>query len=106
MNVNLPAGPPLFRFGDPAECEKVLTAAGFGPVLVTELPILWPFASPENVVPAVLASTARVGPMMARQSPEQRQKIETAIAEGAKSYATSRGVEIPAPALLAVGRKP
>jgi SAM-dependent methyltransferase len=106
MNVNLPAGPPLFRFGDPAECEKVLTAAGFGSVSVTELPILWPFASPENVVPVVLASTARVGPMLAMQSPEQRQKIETAIAEGAKSYATSRGVEIPAPALLAVGRKP
>lgn len=106
MNVNLPAGPPLFRFGDPGECEKVLTAAGFGSVSVTELPILWPFANPENVVPAVLASTARVGPMLAMQSPEQRQNIETAIAEGAKSYATPRGIEIPAPALLAVGRKP
>jgi SAM-dependent methyltransferase len=106
MNVNLPAGPPLFRFGDSAECEKVLTAGGFAAVSVTELPILWPFANPENVVPAVLASTARVGPMLAMQTPEQRRDIEAAIAEGAKSYATPRGVEIPAPALLAVGQKP
>jgi hypothetical protein len=75
-------------------------------VSVTDLPILWPFANPENVVPTVLASTARVGPMLAMQTQEQRHNIENAIAEGAKSYATPRGVEIPAPALLAVGRKP
>lgn len=106
MNVNLPVGPPLFRFGDTAECEKVLTAAGFVSVSVTELPILWPFVSPEDVVPAVLASTARIGPMLAMQTPEQRHNIENAIAEGAKSYLTPRGVEIPVPALLAVGRKP
>jgi ubiquinone/menaquinone biosynthesis C-methylase UbiE len=106
MNVNLPVGPSLFRFGDPAECEKILTAAGFVSVSMTELPILWPFAKPEDVVPAVLASTARVGPMLAMQTPEQRHNIENAIAEGAKSHATPRGVEIPAPALLAVGRKP
>jgi SAM-dependent methyltransferase len=106
INVNLPAGPPLFRFGDPAECEKVLTAAGFVSVAVTELRIRWPFASPEDVVPAVLASTARVGPMLAMQTPEQRHQIENAIAEGAKTYATPRGIEIPVPALLAFGRKP
>jgi SAM-dependent methyltransferase len=29
MNVNLPAGPPLFRFGELTECETVLRAAGF-----------------------------------------------------------------------------
>lgn len=106
MDVNLPPGPPLFRFGDRTECERILTAAGFASVSVSELAIVWPFDKPEDVVPAVLASTARVGPILAMQTPQQRRNIEDAITEGAKSYATARGVEIPVPSILAVGEKP
>ena len=105
MNVNLPAGPPLFRFGEVSECETVLRAAGFRSVSVTELPMVWPFASLDDIVPAVIASTARLGPILAMQTPEQRGTIENAIAEGAKKYVTPRGVEIPTAVLLAVGHK-
>jgi hypothetical protein len=66
----------------------------------------WHFSTPEAVVPAVVASTGRFGPLLAMQSPEQRQDIETAIAEGARNYVTVRGVEIPTAVLLAVGQKP
>lgn len=106
MNVDLPAGPPLFRFGEPIECEKALSTAGFASVSVAELPMVWSFAKPEDVVPAVLASTARIGPLLAMQAPEQRRNIESAIAEGAKQYVTARGVEIPTAVVLAVGQKP
>jgi SAM-dependent methyltransferase len=105
-DVGLPPGPPLFRYGDPAECDRVLRTGGFTSVSVTELPMVWPFSTPEEVVPGVLASTARVGPMLAMQTPEQRRDIETAIAEGARTYVTPRGVEIPTAVLLAVGQKP
>jgi len=106
MDVNLPAGPPLFRFGDVTECESALRAAGFTSVSVTELPMVWPFSTPEDVVPAVVTSTARIGPILAMQTPEQRRNIERAIAEGAKKYVTARGVEVPTAVLLAVGQKP
>jgi len=106
MSVNLPAGPPLFRFGEVTECESALRAAGFTSVSVTELPMVWPFSTPEDVVPAVVASTARIGPILAMQTPAQRRNIESAIAEGAKRYVTARGVEIPTAVLLAVGQKP
>ena len=105
-NADLPAGPPLFRFGDPSECERVFSAVGFVSLSVTELPMVWPFARPEDVVPTLVASTARIGPMLAMQVPEQRRHIESAIAEGATKYVTARGVEIPTGALLAVGQKP
>ena len=104
--LDLPAGPPLFRFGEPAECEKVLGAAGFVRVPVTELPVVWLFPSAEEVVPMVAAATARLGPMLRMQPPEQRRRVEDAIVEGARKYATARGVEIPSSALLAVGQKP
>ena len=85
LSVNLPAGPPLFRFGEVTECEAVLRAAGFRSESVTELPMVWPFATPDDIVPAVVASTARVGPILAMQTPEQLGIIEKAIAEGPRS---------------------
>lgn len=106
MNVNLPAGPALFRFGDSTECEQALSAGGFNSVSVTEVPMVWRFATPEDVVPGVLASTARVGPILSMQTAEQRRAIESAITEGAGKYAIARGVEIPTAVLMAVGQKP
>jgi len=67
--------------------------------------MVWPFATPEDVVPGVVASTARIGPILAMQTPEQRRNIESAIAEGAKKYVTARGVEIATAVLLALGQK-
>ncbi|MBD2451659.1 methyltransferase domain-containing protein [Nostoc sp. FACHB-152] len=106
MDVNLPPGPPLFRFGDPTECTHVLSATGFTQVSVNELPIKWTFSKPEDVMPTVVISTARLGPMLAMQTSEQRHHIENAIIEGASKYATDNGVEIPASVVLAVASKP
>jgi len=106
MNVNIPAGPPLFRFGEPTECERALNTEGFTSVSVNELPMVWPFPTPEAVVPSVVASTARIGPLLAMQTAEQRRSVESAIAEGAKKYVTAQGgVEIPTSVVLAVGQK-
>lgn len=105
LDVDLPAGPPLFRFGDPAECEQALRAAEFVSVSTREVPMVWPFFTAEDVVPQVLTATARLGAILMKQTPEQRRKIEGAIVEGAKRYATDRGVEIPTAVVLAVGLK-
>ncbi|MDZ8184431.1 MAG: methyltransferase domain-containing protein [Nostoc sp. ChiSLP02] len=105
IDVDLPPGPPLFRFGDPDECKKSLSASGFTSVSITELPIKWTFSRPEDVVPIIITSSARLGPMLAMQTQEQRHNIENAIIEEAKKYATDDGIEIPASVVLAVGRK-
>jgi SAM-dependent methyltransferase len=106
VDVDLPPGPSLFRFGDSAECEQALRAQGFVSVSANEIPMLWPFSAPEEVVPGVVASTARLGPMLSMQTEAQRRKIEDAITEGAKSFTTNQGVAIPTAVLLAVARKP
>ena len=106
MSLDLPLGPPLFRFGDSAECERVLNARGFMSVSVIELPILWTFSAPEEVVPMLVTSSARLGAMLTRQAEEQRHNIESAIVEGAKRYATNGSVKIPASVVLAVSCKP
>jgi hypothetical protein len=53
----------------------------------------------------MIATSARLGPLLAMQSEEQRHNIENAISKGAKKYATNVGIEIPASVLLAVARK-
>jgi SAM-dependent methyltransferase len=106
MDVDLPPGPSLFRFGDPTAGERALRTGGFVTVSVTEPPMVWPFVAPEEVVPGVVASTARLGPLLAMQSAEQRRNIEHAIIEGARTYATGGGVEIPTAVVLAVACKP
>ncbi|AUB36284.1 Ubiqui/menaqui biosynthesis C-methylase UbiE [Nostoc flagelliforme CCNUN1] len=106
MDLDLPPGPPLFRFGERGECERVLIAEGFTEVSVTELPMKWTFSTPEDVMAKVVVSTARLGTILAMQTLEQRRNIENAIIDGASNYATDSGVEIPASIMLAVGYKP
>ncbi|MEH1942722.1 MAG: class I SAM-dependent methyltransferase [Nostoc sp.] len=106
MEVDLPLGPPLFRFGETVECKRVLSSEGFTSVSVTELPIKWTFSTPQDVMPKVVVSTARLGSILVMQTEEQRHNIENAIIEGAKKYVTESGLEIPASVVLAVGHKP
>lgn len=106
LELDLPTGPPLFRFGEPAECETVLKEAGFGETKVIEVPVFWPSASPESFVRELPSSTARIGPMLTMQGDEQRRRIEQAMIEGAKEYATADGIRIPSAVLVASGRKP
>ena len=106
MELDLPPGPSLFRFGDPAECERALSAGGFVSVTMCETPMVWPFSTPESVLPEVVASTARLGPMLSLQSEAQRHNIEHAIIEGAKSHAKDGGIAIPTSVVLATARKP
>ena len=106
LDVPLPAGPPLFRFGEPAECERTLRECGLEVVQTTELAMNWDFESAEHVVPSVLGATARLAPLLSLQTQEQRERIEQAITEGARAYAVGGRVEIPAPMTLAVAQKP
>lgn len=106
LDVDLPVGPPLFRFGDPAECNKVLTDAGFHETSVSPCPIAWASETAEQFLEEILSSTGRLAPMLALQTDEDRKKIEQAIIDGAKSYRVSEGIRIPFTLLVVSGRKP
>jgi SAM-dependent methyltransferase len=106
MDVDLPAGPPLFRFSEPEECERVLAATGFDDIRSIEVPLHWPSASPEDFVREIPTSTGRFGPLLDAQSDAQRPAIEAAIIEGVAKYAASDGLSIPSAFVLASGRKP
>jgi SAM-dependent methyltransferase len=106
LDLPLPQGPPLFRFGERVECERTLRASGFEVVCTRDITLTWEFDSPEQVVPYVTSSSARLAPMMSLQKDEDRRSIEQAIVDGARAYSDGQRVCIPASIVLAVARKP
>jgi SAM-dependent methyltransferase len=105
-HVPLPAGPPFFRFSEPAECERVLAQAGFAETRAQTLPLTWTIPSAEAMYQAFYAGTARTGGLLQAQTGEAAAEIRWALLESTGPYLTVQGeLRIPMPALLAVGRK-
>jgi hypothetical protein len=102
--VELPSGPPVFRFGDPDECGRVLIAFGFRAVTMAELPMVWPFAPADAIVASVIASTARTGPLLAAQTPGSVPPSKPRSL--ARAYSSDGGVAIPTSVVLARDEKP
>ncbi len=101
MNVPLPAGPPFFRFSDPAESRRALEAAGFSDVRWQKIPLVWTIASPEALFDAFWTSAVRTRALLQGQTPEALARIRRAITQAASAAARSGGACIlPMPAVL------
>ena len=106
LQVSLPPAPPIFRFSDPAECEKALTQAGFVDASVVEAPLQWRAPSVPAILDCVYRGTVRTAMLFERQTPEARERIHGAIHEEAERFARGGAYEIAWPAVLAAARKP
>jgi hypothetical protein len=106
-NVQLPAGPPFFRFSERSECMRVLENAGFEQAVIVQLPLVWKLASSADVFEAFYRGSARTGGLLRAQPPVALAKVREAIEKRATAYArTPTRLEIPMPALVVSARKP
>ena len=98
----LPAGPPQFLFGDPAECTGALAAAGFGgEPAFARVALLWRLDSPDAFVETMSHGTVRTAGLLRTLTPEARAAVGDAIRAELAPHATVAGtVELPAVALL------
>jgi SAM-dependent methyltransferase len=106
MDVDLPPGPPLFRFGVADECIALLEGAGFVDVSVSEVNIEWDAQSPEAFYEEVRTSSARLSSLLEAQPGQMKEKVRNAILDGAKKYSTDGQTKVPIAFLLTRGRKP
>jgi SAM-dependent methyltransferase len=104
-SVQLPPGPPFFRFSDPRECTQVLESSGFQSVAITQLPLIWKLDSPADVFEAFYQGSARTGGLLRAQSPATLAKIRAAMEKAAAAYRRHHHLEIPMPALIVSARK-
>jgi SAM-dependent methyltransferase len=105
-DVDLPPGPPFFRFSDPAECKRALLAAGFAQPEVRRLPLVWRVNSTGAVFDALSRGGVRTAAVLRAQTPEALDRIRQAVAVSIEQYAHGATFNVPMPALLASAQKP
>ena len=106
MDVQLPPGPPFFRFSDWAECERVLLAAGFREPRIEEVGQTLHAPSPDALFEMLLRGGVRVSAILNAQTPDALAAISKTVREGASAYASEDEVLIPMPCVLAYATKP
>jgi len=104
--VELPHGPPFFRFSDAEECVRSLIAAGFEAPKVTKIAQRWRLAAGDGLFHAMKDSTVRTAGLLRAQKPTVLNKIRDAMRAELEKYTKNDWVELPMPALIASGVKP
>ena len=103
--IELPEGPPFFRFSDPAECVRELIGAGFANPTVVKVPQIWRLPTGEALFDIMRSSTVRTAGLLHSQKLVVLQKIREAIGADTEQYRRGDIVELPMPALIAAGNK-
>jgi SAM-dependent methyltransferase len=103
LSVELPEGPPFFRFSDPDECIRSLGAAGFASTTVSKVPQLWRLPAGDGLFSAMKDSTVRTAGLLRAQTPDALARIRDAIRNQTEPYRKGDFIELPMPAMLASG---
>ena len=106
--VDLPEGPPFYRFADPADAGRALGAAGFDEASVvvrTETRVVR-FPSGEQLFEAERKAGVRTAAVLALQPSERLERIRAAIVAGVARYAEGTGFALPMVARVVSAAKP
>jgi len=101
LNVPIPPGPPFFRFSDPEESKRVLAAAGFVDVAVTQVPQIWRFPSPDTLFDVMYNGSVRNAALLRAQTPQVLERIRFEIQEEVERARR----EVPMPSVLSSAGK-
>lgn len=106
-DVNLPPGPPLFRFSDAGVCHRVLAGIGFAGIGVIEVPQVWRFPSASAWIEGMEHGTVRAAATLRMQSPVALARIRAALVQESRAWQHDDGsIELPMPAVLACATRP
>jgi ubiquinone/menaquinone biosynthesis C-methylase UbiE len=98
LKIDLPPGPPFFRFSDAEECRRVLANSGFREVNVKTVPQTWRLESPAALFDTIFGATVRTGALLRAQTPQALAAIRAEVTAQATT-------ELPMPAVLASATK-
>jgi SAM-dependent methyltransferase len=99
--VELPQGPPFFRYSDPGECIQSLLGASFDSPTVTKVKQVWRLPAGDGLFDAMKESTVRTAGLLRSQKPTVLEKIRQAIRAETEKYRKGDLVVLPMPALVA-----
>lgn len=103
--VELPEGPPFFRYSDPEECSRGLLVAGFESPSVAKVSQTWRLPAGDGLFNAMKDSTVRTAGLLRAQKPTVLKKIRDEMRASVEKYTKGDTVELPMPAWIAAGVK-
>jgi hypothetical protein len=103
--VELPEGPPFFRYSDPEECQRSLLVAGFETPSVIKVKQVWRLPAGDGLFNAMKDSTVRTAGLLRAQKPTVLTKIRDEMRGALAQYTNRDVVELPMPAWVASGIK-
>jgi ubiquinone/menaquinone biosynthesis C-methylase UbiE len=108
VDVDLPPGPPYYLYESPAQFRKALARAGFDPASMTFKlhQIEWQVPGARFIFEAERNAGVRTTGLLARQTPDALNAIQSAIENAVRPYAKGNGFAIPKAAyIIAVSKK-
>jgi SAM-dependent methyltransferase len=95
--VELPQGPPFYRFSDEDACRAELAAAGFAAesVAIDTVTTVWNIPTPDHLFEAELNAGVRTAAVLRAQPPDRLEAIRDAINEGVRRHAAGAGYALP-----------
>lgn len=106
LDVDLPAGTPIFRFADHAECARTLGGSGFLDVVSSNHELTWRLPRPFALMEVFREATARMSGLLGAQDPAVLPAISVAMTAGCQRYVEGDMALLPMPCVLTVARKP
>ncbi|HEY7716597.1 MAG TPA: class I SAM-dependent methyltransferase [Candidatus Binatia bacterium] len=104
--IELPQGPPFFRYSDIEECKSGLIACGFESPKVIKISQTWRLPAGDGLFNAMKDSTVRTAGLLHAQKPTVLNQIRDAMRMEVEKYTKGQFVQLPMPALIASGIKP
>ena len=104
--AEIPVGPPIFRFADDREFDRLLRDQGLEDIEVRTIAFSHAAPSPDDLWRGLLGGTVRTSALIVRQSEDVQQKIRAAFDRIVQPYQVGDRLEIPVSVKLAAGRNP
>jgi ubiquinone/menaquinone biosynthesis C-methylase UbiE len=104
-SVQLPEGPPFFRFSEEAEFERCLKQAGFEQVEFCRINMEWQLNDSSDLFDAFYLGSPRTGGLLRAQPAKNLDCIKQAVNETSRDFLRNGKLRIPMEALLAIARK-
>lgn len=103
--VQLPQGPPFFKYTSNDEGRGLLTGAGFSRTKASLCQMSWSLPSVDALFEAFYEGTARTGGSLRAQPEENRRQIKSAVDAATEPYRKNGTLQVPMSAWIYVGTK-
>jgi SAM-dependent methyltransferase len=102
----IPTGPPIFRFSEEREFDRLLRSEGLEGISVRTIAFSHSVPSPDDLWRGLLRSTVRTSALILGQTEDVQREIHAAFDRIVEQYQTDGRLQVPVCVKLASGRKP